>query len=483
MKRRILTLIVIVTGMGIVSGCATTRPGFRDVQDLVRSRSKAHLIWRQKSADDRELSKKIHSMLKERLTVEAAVQIALLNNSSLQANYELLGISQADLIQAGLLENPIFEASVRFPDVSTEGTNTEFSVKLSLFDIFMAQLEKKVAMEQFEQVKLLVGNAVLRLATEVQSAYFRLQAGEQMLLMRKDVLKASKAANEFAKRQRNAGNVNELALYMQESTYHKATLVLDRHEQHVLVLKESLSRLMGLPYDETKWRIIPELPYISKSEPSLDRLQALALKKRLDLAAAQKEVSVVKKALEVARLGVMPHIDVGVNTEREPDRTQLTGPMFEVELPIFDQKQQPILRTKAQLRRSQKQLAALKRDVHSEVKLARSELMTSKKAVLYYEDTLVPLHGKIVELTLEQYNFMLHGTYELLLAKQEEINTRRDYIEALRDYWIARSDLERAVGSKINFVESEKKPTKKPKREMNHGQERGGQHEHGGEDV
>jgi outer membrane protein, heavy metal efflux system len=44
---------------------------------------------------------------------------------------------------------------------------------------------------------------------------------------------------------------------------------------------------------------------------------------------------------------------------------------------------------------------------------------------------------------------MLLGVYQLLQAKQSEFATYREYIEALRDYWIARSDLERAVGARL----------------------------------
>jgi outer membrane protein, heavy metal efflux system len=44
---------------------------------------------------------------------------------------------------------------------------------------------------------------------------------------------------------------------------------------------------------------------------------------------------------------------------------------------------------------------------------------------------------------------MLLGGYQLNQAKQIEFEAYREYIEALRDYWIARSDLERAVGTRL----------------------------------
>jgi cobalt-zinc-cadmium efflux system outer membrane protein len=44
---------------------------------------------------------------------------------------------------------------------------------------------------------------------------------------------------------------------------------------------------------------------------------------------------------------------------------------------------------------------------------------------------------------------MLLGVYQLISAKQNEVNTYREYIETVRDYWIARADLERAVGTRL----------------------------------
>jgi cobalt-zinc-cadmium efflux system outer membrane protein len=62
---------------------------------------------------------------------------------------------------------------------------------------------------------------------------------------------------------------------------------------------------------------------------------------------------------------------------------------------------------------------------------------------------------RILSLTLQQYNGMLKGPYDLLLAKQNEVTTEQAYIDAWRDYWIARSRLERAVGGRLPSQEQD----------------------------
>ena len=51
--------------------------------------------------------------------------------------------------------------------------------------------------------------------------------------------------------------------------------------------------------------------------------------------------------------------------------------------------------------------------------------------------------------TQEQVNFMLVGVFELLAAKQEQFDAYQEYLEAVRDYWLARVELGRAVGSRL----------------------------------
>ena len=40
--------------------------------------------------------------------------------------------------------------------------------------------------------------------------------------------------------------------------------------------------------------------------------------------------------------------------------------------------------------------------------------------------------------------------FELFSTKAEEASTEREYVGAVRDYWITRAELERAVGGNLN---------------------------------
>ena len=76
----------------------------------------------------------MQALLEDALMADKAVQVALLNNRELQAMYTELGVAQADLVQAGLLTNPVFDGAAFFP---LEGgpVSLELSAAMSFLDI------------------------------------------------------------------------------------------------------------------------------------------------------------------------------------------------------------------------------------------------------------------------------------------------------------------------------------------------------------
>ena len=94
-------------------------------------------------------------------------------------------------------------------------------------------------------------------------------------------------------------------------------------------------------------------------------------------------------------------------------------------------------------------LRALAVQITSETREEARMLFIDRNEVELFKKTVVPLNIKTVNQTLLQYNAMAVNTYDLFLAKQRELDAERDYIDAWRDYWITRSELEAAVGGNL----------------------------------
>jgi cobalt-zinc-cadmium efflux system outer membrane protein len=127
----------------------------------------------------------------------------------------------------------------------------------------------------------------------------------------------------------------------------------------------------------------------------------------------------------------------------------VVSPRAALEIPLFDQKQAVIARLEGQLRAALAREGALAIAIRSEVRAVRTRLVVARAVVDRYARVVVPLRQRVVTLSQEQYNAMLLGAHPLLLAKQNEVNAYREFIESLRDYWTARADLERATGGSV----------------------------------
>ena len=93
--------IKLISALFFLSGCTSVslNGGFPEVGALVEERSGLKLYWNNGTDLDKEAAAKLDSLLKRKLTVDDAVQIALLNNRDLQAVYADLGVAQADLVR------------------------------------------------------------------------------------------------------------------------------------------------------------------------------------------------------------------------------------------------------------------------------------------------------------------------------------------------------------------------------------------------
>ena len=116
-----------------------------------------------------------------------------------------------------------------------------------------------------------------------------------------------------------------------------------------------------------------------------------------------------------------------------------------VSIPIFNTGRAARTRAEAEFLRARYRLADVTGRAGSEARTARERLTAARARVEYYRDVVLPRRARIVELTKLEHNAMLAGVYQLLQARQNEANARREYIEAQRDYWSARVNMDRVI--------------------------------------
>ena len=106
-------------------------------------------------------------------------------------------------------------------------------------------------------------------------------------------------------------------------------------------------------------------------------------------------------------------------------------------------------RSLAQLRRAQAEYYALAVRIRSTARAVRDRIEGTRDRALYYRDILLPLQERIVNEVQLQYNAMQLGVFDLLRAREQQIETAVAYIEALRDYWLARTDFQQILTGRL----------------------------------
>jgi len=432
----------------IAPGCATIEPklGFTDVQSAVAERIDHEVQWDQGTVQDSHVRESVTRLFGEELSLDASLQVALLNNPTLQATYEDLGVAQADLVQAGLLRNPVFSGFARFPRGSPSQTNVEFDVAQEFVSLLFLPARKRVASVNFEARKQRVIDAVLDLAARVKAAYYGLQASQSVADIVRDVAEVAATSAELATKMREAGNLGALEVAREQALAAELGLEVERSRSEVDSAREVLTRLMGLTGDEPPWSVSRRLPEIPPADPTLGDLERAAVT-RPDIAAERLEADALRQALGLARLTRwFPFVELGIDNERETDGQWVHGPNVALQLPLFDRGEVGVARAESELRRSEKRLVALGVSARSEIREARSRMAWSRQLTETAGGTLIPLRRQILSHAFERYNYMFVGAADLLAAKRDELEAQRTYVRSLRDYWLARADLERAVG-------------------------------------
>mgnify|MGYP001576690948 CR=1 FL=1 len=428
-----------------LTACASLPP------DLGRSDVSAAVVARGQALPAGDTAQLSAQLLVQPLTPDNAITLALIHSPAVRQTTAQLGVAAADVYDAARIANPGFSASrLTSNDPAAVSAQIGLGIALSFTDLILLPARSRYAKAQFEAAKLEVGSATLALAAEVQSGWYELAGAEQDAFLKARVAKAAQASADLAQRYFAAGNINKRELALEQAAAAQAQLSALAAQAEVARTRSALNRLMGLPAAQDQWQLAGGLPAPLANEDDLDALQKLASENRLDVAAARKNADAIASAYGLERrTRLLDSVELGYSRERETDGSRLIGPDLSVAIPLFNWGTGRVTRARAQLDLAEADLAAKQLDASNEVKAAHAAVRSAKALIERYRDGLIPQREAVVDQMQLEVNFMLIGVFELLAAKQQQYDAYSGYLDAVRDYWLARTELTRAVGRKL----------------------------------
>lgn len=428
----------------VVSGCTKVSPaedGF--VSRSVETKLSSYVHWNQGGEEDELVRQAVHRLLSDELTVSAAVQVALICNPEIQAHFEEIGIAQAEVVQAGLFQNPVFSGFVGFPLHNGLHINTQCGVAQSFLDVFLIPLRQKIAATAFERVRVDVAGRIFGLAADVKEAFYTLQMEQAKHAYLEQLVAVCEAAHELAAGQSECGNISELKRQLRTVDLLEAKQQLETSQSELVRLRERLAQLLG---SNSSFTICQQAPLIPEEPIPFDRLQAIALFERLDLASIRLKVQEVAQTLGITQWWTYSEGGLGVSSERDTEGNRSIGPTLSLALPFFDHGQAARARLLSLFRQQKEELRALEITVRLQVDGAKDRVRLARERVERYISQILPLQDHILSMSQRYYNVMTLSVFSLLDAKQGQLHRQIEHAESVKDYWISKVALDRALG-------------------------------------
>lgn len=375
------------------------------------------------------------------ISSDEAVAVALWNNAAFHVTVSQLGFARADLLEAGLLANPILsllfpagpkqlEATLRWPvELLWERPKRIAAAELSL-DVVASSLVQ-AGLDLALSVR--VAHADLSLALDRQ----RLAGETAAALQRIDALTQSRLA---------AGDIGSLEARVAHVDAARSRQDAERAVHDVRLARERLRLLTGLTVDDVALDTVQPSPEPNRCG-SAHELLTRALAARPDVRAAELAIEAAG-----ARLGWERRRVLAFSAVLDANGAGLAGfeagPGLDVSLPIFNRNQGGRLRAQTELRRASAAYVALQQQVGLDVREASTLFDQARQSREAWRATLVtPLEANLADAEdsyragESSYLFVLENSRRLIEARLRERELAADELRA-----VAR--IERAVGTR-----------------------------------
>ncbi len=444
----------------LLAGCAqfSADGGMGDVASGVRQEIGKDVV---KIASDEQAARareQVTTLLAGPLSAEQAVQVALLNNRTLQAAYNDLGISEAAYVQASLPPNPGLSL------LRVAGTGVaNFEVRLieDILNLITLPRRTAIAAERFGQARYRAIGATLRLAADTRRAYVRAIASRQQVGFLEQTLATADAAARLIAGIGEAGGGDqldqaEIAAFRAEMGARVAQAKLRAHHDH-----EALARLLGLAGADLAFTLPAELPPLPPALDSPVEVEAEAIKRRVDLEIARREVTALAKSLSLTEatryVSMLQLSGIFSNESANPLTNTDTainrgGAQIDLQIPIFDTGEARTRTARETYMRALNLLAGRAVDARSEARIAYVTYRATYDIALSWRDRVLPLRQIVSKEIMLRYNTgALAGEglrvdlFKYLADTRVRIAANAASLDARRDFLLAVADLQAAL--------------------------------------
>lgn len=372
-----------------------------------------------------------------------AVRLALRNNPQFRAAMVDLQISEAELIQARVLPNPLF--STFFP---VGPKQFEFTLFIPLDAVLLRPNRVKTAEFDCEQVSQTLVKSGLDLVREVKIAYARLHLARRTVKLFEQEASVLRKIARFNKRRFELGDISESEASQSMIQALDATRLIAQNQRQVQLAEAAVTGLLGLSQEPSPPTLVTEERAGLTEIPNERVLLRAADLGRPDLKAMELALKAAGLRRSLAKWDWLRYLGVLDVNKPNGERAEV-GPGLQVELPVFDRGQGNKARSQARLEKLLKAHAALKHQITVEVRRARLQLVQVQSNYQYWVKKTLPEIQRALELARREYQAGHITDLPVLESQRQVIQahvTKQQFLMQLKQ---ARAELEWSIGGQL----------------------------------
>ena len=443
--------VAAVAAFVTLGGCVGFSPdgGMTPVASIALARLDKDVAKIGSDAEATTAQARVAGLLRRPLRVDTAVQIAFLRNKELQADFNDLGVSEADYVKASLPPDPTLSVDFLTGQGDVEVVS---QVVAAIYALATLPARQAIAGAHFAAVQTRTAGRVMALAAEVGRQYYITIAAQEQVVFLDTSVSTAQASAEVAKQLGEAGNLNKLEQAREDVFYTELAAQRADTRLEAQAEREKLTRLLGLFGPDIAYTLPKAMPALPKHITSARDIEARALRERLDLAAARHDLDALARQLGLTtvtryvsdfNLTLQNDYENAGNTGGSKVATQtqsqLTryGFVADLTIPIYDFGESKVRGAREAYLGAANRLAQRAIDARSQAREAYIRYRGKYDLARYYADRVLPLRKTILDQSTLQYNGMLADVSQLLIDTRGGVTSNVAAITAKRDFFIA----------------------------------------------
>ncbi len=376
------------------------------------------------------------------MSLTEAIERFIANNLTLRSQFLEIPQGRADVLTASLRANPVFYADAQLVPYGTysrqqPGGPTQYDVNVTWpLDVTLKRQARMAVAERAVRVLEARYQDAVRLGIDnVYTAYVDVLAARQTVRYATASVEGLDRVVDVMRQLKEKGAVTAADVNRFVLLRDAASVGLQDSTVTLKKTKRTFATILNLPPTEADGlELQGSLKDRAANPPPVDVLQDLALRSRPDILSFRLGVERAQADVRLARANRLSDVYLLF----QPYTFQNNAPFgvqsstswalgVTVPMPIFNRNQGNIQRAVINVDQTRIDLAALERQVITDVELALAEYEVTKKAVHHLETELVPTAQAVKD---DTYRLFQGGE----VSNINYLNAQRDYNEVIKQY-------------------------------------------------